>query len=376
MAENHDGQEKSFEPSARRLDEAKRRGQVPRSRELNTVAVTLAGVAAIVLLGDRVMQDLRGLVVEHFALSRADVFDPAAVLRHLGDALTASLLILAPFFAVTVAAAMLASVALGGVQVSTEALRFDLGKLSPLQGMKRILSLHGLAELVKALAKFVFLGGVAALLVWTEFEHFVRLATMEVDAALAETADLLGWTTLVVASSAIVLAMVDVPFQLWDYKRQLKMTQQEVRDELKDTEGRPEVRSRIRQLQREVARRRMMEEVPKADVIVTNPTHYAVALRYDAGRMQAPVLVAKGTELVAANIRKVGQAHAVPVVEAPALARSLYFNVELGDPIPAGLYLAVAKLLAYVFQLRTVRQQGGSAPDVPDFPVPDELRRE
>ena len=376
MAENHDGQEKSFEPSARRLDEARRRGQVPRSRELNTVAVTLAGVAAIVLLGDRLMQDLRGLVVEHFALSRADVFDPAAVLRHLGDALTTSLLILAPFFAVTVAAAVLASVALGGVQVSTEALRFDLGKLSPLQGMKRILSLHGLAELVKALAKFVFLGGVAALLVWTEFEHFVRLATMEVDAALAETADLLGWTTLVVASSAIVLAMVDVPFQLWDYKRQLKMTQQEVRDELKDTEGRPEVRSRIRQLQREVARRRMMEEVPKADVIVTNPTHYAVALRYDAGRMQAPVLVAKGTELVAANIRKVGQAHAVPVVEAPALARSLYFNVELGDPIPAGLYLAVAKLLAYVFQLRTVRQQGGSAPDVPDFPVPDELSRE
>jgi flagellar biosynthetic protein FlhB len=376
MAENHDGQEKSFEPSARRLDEAKRRGQVPRSRELNTVAVTLAGVTAIVLLGDAVMSELRGLVVEHVALSRTDVFDPAAVLRHLRDALLASLLLLAPFFAVTVAAAVLASVALGGLQVSTEALRFDFAKLSPVQGMKRVFSLHGLAELVKALAKFVFLGGVSALLVWTEFEHFVQLARMEVDAALAETATLLGWTTLVVASSAIVLAMVDVPFQLWDYKRQLKMTQQEVRDELKDTEGRPEVRSRIRQLQREMARRRMMEEVPKADVIVTNPTHYAVALRYDAARMQAPILVAKGTELIAVNIRKVGQAHAVPVVEAPALARSLYFNVELGDPIPAGLYLAVAKLLAYVFQLRAARQQGGSAPDVPDLPVPDELRRE
>jgi flagellar biosynthetic protein FlhB len=376
MAQNHDGQEKSFEPSARRLDEAKRRGQVPRSRELNTVAVTLAGVAAVVLLGDAVMADLRGLVVEHFALARADVFDPAAVLRHLGDALTASLLILAPFFAVTVTAAVLASVALGGLQVSSEALQFDLGKLSPLRGMRRVFSLHGLAELVKALAKFVFLGGVAALLVWTEFEHFVQLANMEVDAALAETGRLLAWTTLVVASSAIVLALVDVPFQLWDYKRQLKMTQQEVRDELKDTEGRPEIRSRIRQLQREVARRRMMEEVPKADVIVTNPTHYAVALRYDAGRMQAPVLVAKGTELVAANIRKIGRAHAVPVIEAPALARALYFNAELGEPIPAGLYLAVAKLLAYVFQLRAARQVGDSAPDVPDFPVPDELRQE
>lgn len=376
MAENHDGQEKSFEPSARRLEEAKRRGQVPRSRELNTVAVTLAGVAAIVLLADGVINDLRGLVTEHFALSRPDVFDPAAMLRHLGHALTAGLLILAPFFAVTVAAAVLASVALGGIQFSGEALRFDISKLSPLRGMQRIFSLHGLVELVKALAKFVFLGGVAALLVWVEFEHFVQLGTMDVEAALARAADLLGWTSLVVAGSAILLAMVDVPFQLWDYKRQLKMTQQEVRDELKDTEGRPEVRSRIRQLQREVARRRMMEEVPKADVIVTNPTHFAVALRYDAGRMQAPVLVAKGTELVAANIRRIGQSHAVPVVEAPVLARALYFNVELGDPIPAGLYLAVAKLLAYVFQLKAARQQGESTPSVPEFPVPDELRRE
>jgi len=376
MAENHDGQEKSFEPSARRLEEARRRGQVPRSRELNTVAVTLAGAVAVVLLGEGVSADLRALLAEGFNLSRADVFDPAAVLRHLAEALTTGLLVLAPFFAVTVAAAVLASVALGGFQVSAEALRFDIGKLSPLRGMQRIFSLHGLVELLKALAKFLFLGGVAALLIWTEFERFVRLGSMELEAALPATAHLLGWTTLVVAGSAIVLAIVDVPFQLWDYRRQLKMTQQEMRDELKDTEGRPEVRSRIRQLQREMARRRMMEEVPKADVIVTNPTRYAVALRYDVGRMQAPVLVAKGTELVAANIRRIGQSHAVPVVEAPLLARALYFNVELGDPIPAGLYLAVAKLLAYVYQLRAARQQGDSVPGVPDFPIPDELRRE
>jgi flagellar biosynthetic protein FlhB len=376
MAENHDGQEKSFEPTARRLDEARRRGQVPRSRELNTVAVTLAGAAAVVLLADGVSADLRAIVVDNFQLAREEIFDPATALRHLGDSLVAGLAVLAPFFAVTVVAAVLASVALGGFQVSSEALRLDFTRLSPLKGIKRIFSLHGLVELVKALAKFVFLGGVAALLVWLEFDHFVLLGKMEIGAALSETARLLGWTTVVVAGSAIVLALVDVPFQLWDYKRQLKMTQQEVRDELKDTEGRPEVRSRIRQLQREVARRRMMEEVPKADVIVTNPTHYAVALRYDAARMQAPVLVAKGTELVAANIRKVGEKHAVPIVEAPMLARALYFNVELGDPIPAGLYLGVAKLLAYVFQLRAARAQGDAVPVTPDFPVPDELRRD
>ena len=376
MAENHDGQEKSFEPTARRLDEARRRGQVPRSRELNTVAVTLAGAAAVVLLADGVSADLRAIVVDNFQLAREEIFDPATALRHLGDSLVAGLAVLAPFFAVTVVAAVLASVALGGFQISSEALRLDFTRLSPLKGIKRIFSLHGLVELVKALAKFVFLGGVAALLVWLEFDHFVLLGKMEIGAALSETARLLGWTTVVVAGSAIVLALVDVPFQLWDYKRQLKMTQQEVRDELKDTEGRPEVRSRIRQLQREVARRRMMEEVPKADVIVTNPTHYAVALRYDAARMQAPVLVAKGTELVAANIRTVGEKHAVPIVEAPMLARALYFNVELGDPIPAGLYLGVAKLLAYVFQLRAARAQGDAVPVTPDFPVPDELRRD
>ena len=376
MAENHDGQEKSFEPTARRLDDARRRGQVPRSRELNTVAVTLSGAAAVVLLADGVSEDLRRILIENFTLTRADVFDPSAALRHLSESLGAGLAILAPFFAVTVVAAVLASVVLGGFQVSTEALRFDLSKLSPLKGLKRIVSLHGLVELVKALAKFVFLGGVAALLVWTEFDRFVLLGNMDVGAALSETSVLLGWTTLVVAGSAIVLALVDVPFQLWDYKRQLKMTQQEVRDELKDTEGRPEVRSRIRQLQREVARRRMMEEVPRADVIVTNPTHYAVALRYDAGRMLAPSVVAKGAELVAANIRSVGQSHRVPIIEAPTLARALYFNVELGDPIPAGLYLAVAKLLAYVFQLRAAWAQGEAVPTVPDFPVPDEMRRE
>jgi flagellar biosynthetic protein FlhB len=376
MAENHDGQEKSFEPTARRLDEARRRGQVPRSRELNTVAVVLAGVATAVVLSGTAGDELRAVLVDHFTLTRADAFDPGAMIRHLAEGLHAALLILAPIFAATVAAALLSSVALGGFQVSSEALKLDFGKLSPMKGVRRVFSLHGLAELVKAFAKFVFLGGVAALLVWVEFEDFLRLGDMEIGPALSATAKLLGWTTLVVAGASVLLAAVDVPFQLWDYKRQLRMTQQEVRDEVKETEGRPEVRSKIRQLQREAARRRMMEEVPKADVIVTNPTHYAVAIRYDSARMRAPIVVAKGAELVAANIREIGRAHRVPVVQAPVLARALYFNVDLGEAIPAGLYLAVAKLLAYVFQLRAARAGQGVEPTPPDLPVPEELRRD
>jgi flagellar biosynthetic protein FlhB len=376
LAENHDGQERSFEPTARRLDEARRRGQVPRSRELNTVAVTLAGVGTAVALAGMVGDELRAIVIDHFSLTRAEIFDPGTASRHLSEGLRTALVVLGPFLVVTVVAALLASIALGGFQMSGEAVRFDIGKLSPIRGLQRIFSLQGLAEMLKAFAKFVFLGGVSAFLVWVELEDFIRLGDMEIGPALSATARLLGWTTLAVAASASLLAVADVPFQLWHHKRQLRMTQQEVRDEVKETEGRPEVRSKIRQLQREAARRRMMEEVPKADVIVTNPTRYAVAVRYDSARMRAPIVVAKGTELVAANIREVGRAHRVPVVEAPVLARALYFNVDLGEAIPAGLYLAVAKLLAYVFQLRAARSGQGSEPTPPDLPVPDELRRD
>ncbi len=189
---------------------------------------------------------------------------------------------------------------------------------------------------------------------------------MALEPAIARGLSMLGWAAVILTSTLIVLALFDVPFQLWDHKRQLKMTQQEVRDELKETEGRPEVRGRIRQLQREMAQRRMMEEVPKADVIVTNPTHFAVALRYDADRMRAPIVVAKGADLVAANIRRVGREHDVPLVEAPLLARAIYFSTELEAPIPAGLYLAVAQLLAYVFQLKAYREFGGDIPQPPD----------
>ena len=188
---------------------------------------------------------------------------------------------------------------------------------------------------------------------------------------------LLGWSLILITSTLILVAAIDVPFQLWEHKRQLKMTRQEVRDEMKETEGRPEVKGRIRQLQREMAQRRMMDEVPKADVIITNPSHYAVALRYDQDAMAAPKLVAKGADLVAFNIRKVGQEAEVPVVESPMLARAIYFHTELNESIPAGLYLAVAKLLAYVFQLKVYRTDGGDIPEAPsDLPVPEEYQHD
>lgn len=375
MAENQDGQEKTEEPTPKRLQDAKKKGQIARSRELNTMAITLIGGIALVAMSGSMGKELSGIMSDNFVIPRGEMFDPMAMIRRLVGSMQGALLMLAPFFAVVVAVAVLSSVALGGVAFSGETLVPKLSKLNPLKGLKKLFSLKGLVELTKALAKFLLVGGGTSLVLWLTMDSFIRLSGMALQPAIVELARLIGWAFVLVSTTLILVAAVDVPFQVWDHKRQLKMTRQEVREEMKDTEGRPEVRGRIRQLQHEMATRRMMEEVPKADVIVTNPTHYAVALLYSQNRMAAPVVVAKGSELVAANIRRVAEEHEVPILESPALARAIYFHTELGDPIPAGLYLAVAKVLAYVFQLKTHLPGQGRRPEPPqELEIPDELR--
>lgn len=375
MAENEDGQEKTEEPTAKRLQDSKRKGQIARSKELNTMAITLIGGMALVAMSGNFGNGLLEIMSGNFTIPRAEIYDPMAMIRRLVGSIRDALLMLAPFFAVVVVVAVFSSVALGGIAFSGESLTPKLSKMNPLKGMKRIFSMKGLLELLKAMAKFFLVGGATALVLWITMDSFIGLSSMELGPAISELSGLIGWSFVLVSSTLILVAAVDVPFQLWDHKRQLKMTRQEIRDEMKETEGRPEVKSRIRNLQREIATRRMMEEVPTADVIVTNPTHYAVALKYDQARMQAPKVVAKGVELVAANIRKIGEENSVPVLESPALARAVYFHTELGEYIPAGLYLAVAKLLAYVFQLSIYQSDGGEKPLMPDnLEIPEDLQ--
>jgi len=377
MAENQDGQEKSQEPTARRLQQARQKGQVARSKELTTLAVTLSGTVALLLMAPQFSDTVHGIFNANLMISRHDVMDSTALLRHFREAVAEALLMLAPFFAMMMVVAVLASTALGGFNFSAEALQPKFDKLNPLKGMKRIFSPNGLMELVKALGKFLIIGGVATLIIWNWLGDFLALERMALAPALREGLYMVGWASLLMTASLVVMALIDVPFQLWNHTRQLKMTQQEVRDEMKETEGRPEVKSRMRQAQREIAMRRMMTEVPKADVIVTNPTHYAVALRYDKGKHRAPVVVAKGSDLVAGNIRRVASDHKVPIVEAPVLARAIFYSTELEHPIPAGLYLAVAQLLAYVFQVRLWEKEGGDFPQRPDeFPVPEDLQHD
>jgi flagellar biosynthetic protein FlhB len=339
------------------------------------MAITLVGGITLVSMSNHMGKGLWELMTKNFTIPRQDIFDTTALVNRLALSIEDALFMLMPFFLVVVVLAVLSSVALGGYTFSGESLAPKLSKLDPLKGLKRVFSLKGLMELLKALAKFLLIGSATGLVLWNSLGSFLGLSQMELGKAVSEMGSLIGGSFILIASTLILIAMIDAPFQLWQHKRQLKMTRQEVREEMKDTEGRPEVKGRIRNLQREMAQRRMMEEVPKADVIVTNPTHYAIALRYDQEKMLAPEVVAKGSGEVAANIRRVGLEHQVPMVESPMLARAIYFNSELGDAIPAGLYLAVAKILAYVFQLRVYRTDGGLKPEVPtDLSIPEEYQ--
>ncbi len=370
-------QERTEQPTPKRLDDARKKGQIARSRELNTMAVLMAGGGGMLLLSGYLMSGLRNIMTTGLKYDREQIFDSAHVVPLFWQSVTDALTTLSPLFILLVVVAMLAPMALGGISFSVEALAFKWEKLDPIKGLKRVFGPKGLMELVKALAKFAIIGAVTILFLKYQSHNLLSLAHMDIDTALAEVGFLLFWAFFVISSSLILIALVDVPFQLWEHNRQLKMTRQEVRDEFKETDGQPEVKQRIRNLQREMAERRMMQEVPKADVVVTNPTHFAVALRYDQEKMRAPVVIAKGADLIAAQIRKVARENDVPVAAAPALTRALFYSTELNDEIPAGLYLAVAQVLAYVFQLR---QKAGFRPDkeieMKDLPIPDDLKHD
>ncbi len=371
------GQEKTEEPTEKRLREAREKGDIPRSRELGSTALLLSAAAAALLFGETVATTMMRVMQENFTLDRQDIFDPSRMFLHLGEALYEGFFSLWGFFLLTLLAALLSPIALGGWNFSGQALLPKGSRLNPLSGIKRMFSLKSLVELGKGLAKFLLVGAFAIMVLWMDRPDLIALAREAVEPAVAHSLQILGWSFLVMSLALIIISLVDVPFQIYDYNKKMKMTLQEVKDEMKNTEGKPEVKGRIRQLQREISQRRMMKEVPEADVVITNPTHYAVALKYDQQGGGAPRVVAMGADFVALKIREIAEAHDVPILSAPALARALYHNSEIGDEIPAGLYKSVAQVLAYVFQLKRARQHLDEKPVPPreeDFEIPDELR--
>ncbi len=377
MAESESGQDRSEEPTQKRLDEARRKGQIARSRELNTLAVTLGGAGAALIFGGQIALDLMDVMRAGFSFSREALMDDGSMVKLLLASGTHALVALIPFMVVLLIASILGPISLGGWLMSTEAMQPKFSRMSPLSGLKRMFSTQALVELGKALAKFVVLLGVALMVLSAVQDDLLSIAYEPLEAAIMHSAVLVGWSALWLSCGLILIAAVDVPFQLWSSKQKLKMTKQEIRDEYKDSEGKPEVKSRIRQLQREMAERRMMESVPSADVVITNPTHFAVALKYDPEKGGAPLLLAKGGDFLALKIREIAQEHRVILLESPQLARAVYYSTEVDHEIPAGLYLAVAQVLAYVYQLRQYQAGKGKRPGaLPDLPIPPDLRRD
>ena len=377
MAEDT-GQDKTEQPTGKRLNDAREKGQVPRSKEFTTVLVLIASAVAMMFLGERIIRSVAEVMKVSFSFTRKEIFDPAAMVHHILHTLDIISFDLGAFLAITILAALIAPASTGGWNFSTQAIGVKLEKLDPLKGLKRIAGPQGLIELIKALAKFLLIGIISTMIIWNLRDELLSLGAQEVNVAMADLGMLVLWVFLAISSSLILIALIDVPFQHWNHIRQLKMTKQEIKDESKDSDGNPEVKGRIRRMQIELSQQRMMQDVPKADVIITNPTHYAVALRYDQAGNGAPTVVAKGADLIAQQIRMVGEANEVPILSAPPLTRAIYFNTEIGEEIPSGLYIAVAQVLAFVFQLRRYNKRGGRKPHIKpeDLPIPDELKRD
>ncbi len=377
MSQNDQAQERTESATPRRREQARRKGQVARSRELNTMAVMLTGAGTMAVLGPWMFARLEALLISGLAAPahRSLGIDTAA--GALGEPVRDALVTFAPLFVLLLIAAFAGPALLGGLVWSAEALAPKLERLNPIKGLKRIFSIQALVELGKTLLKFAVLTGLSAALLASLADDLLGLGRMSPLDGLVAAATHVKLAFVVLAAGLVLIAAVDVPFQVWNHLRKLKMTRQEVKDELKETEGNPEVRGKIRRLQQEAAQRRMMHEVPLADVVLTNPTHYAVALRYTDRPERAPRVVAKGQGLVAARIRELADEHRVPVCETPLLTRAIYFNTELGAEIPVALYLAVARVLAYVFELKAARERGRAAPEFPaELPVPEGLKTE
>ena len=349
----------------KRLEEARKNGQIPRSRDLTAAAVMLTAGIGLQTLGGTLGARLATSLRSGLQLTRAQTMDSPQLLTSLAEAALSGLLAIAPILLLTLVAAVGAPLALGGWAFSGSVLVPNLERLSPAAGIGRMFSARSWVELGKTLAKFGVVGTAGAIVLSVNFHPLMGLGSEPIGTAIGHAVLISGQALTALTGALIFIAAIDVPFQLWQHHKDLRMTRDEIKQEAKENDGNPEMKGYIRRLQRERSQRRMMAEVPKADVIVVNPTHFAVALKYDDKKMRAPLVVAKGVDFMAARIREIAAEHQVPIFEAPPLARALHRNVEIGDEIPANLYVAVAQVLTYIFQLRAARRDHQQPPAVP-----------
>ncbi len=373
MAEESD-LEKTEPASPRRLEKAREEGQVARSRELVTFIMLATGLGCLWSTGDMVAEHLGSALRNGLQFERASAFDAAHMMVQAGSVVVHALQALMPLLGFMLVAALVAPMLLGGWLLSTKSLTPNFSKLNPIAGISRMFSTETLAELVKTIIKSLLVGGIAWWVISDNLAAIMALMSEPVHEALAHTVKLVASSCALIIGSLLLVAAIDVPYQLWSHNHKLRMSLEDLRQEQKESDGDPQVKAQIRRQQQQMAKRRMMAEVPKADIIVTNPTHFAVALKYSDKEMRAPRVIAKGTDLVALRIRALAEEHKIPILEAPPLTRALYRHTQLGAEIPVALYSAVAEVLAWAYQLNRHSKEGGALPPTPkDLPVPETL---
>jgi len=358
-------QDRTEQATPKRREDARKKGDVPRSRELTMTGVMLTGATTLLFMIEPMMQEIRASLRGALQIERGDIFDPGYMVEAFAAFSSHAFTGLIPFALILLAAVFLGATAIGGWSFSMTAVALKGERLNPAKGLKRVFSANSLNELVKAMAKFFLVAIIALMWLWWSVEELLSLGRENAATAVPHAVEIAALSLLVVSSGLVLIALADVPFQLWNFQKKLKMTRQQVRDEFKETEGRPEVKAKIRALQQQVATRRMMEDMPNADVVITNPTHFAVALKYDENAMGAPTVIAKGKDLIAKRIREIAAEHNVPLFSAPPLARALFRSSKIGQEISPGLYAAVAQVLAYLMQLNAAIKNGARWPDLP-----------
>ncbi|SRR5690554_104602 len=375
MSENNSAQDKSEKPSEQRIRKARQEGQVARSRELQSAVLVLAG--GLLLAVTSFLEEFsRALMQQHFSLDRQATTDPSQMFTYLGSALDLALATFLPLFLTLWIAGLLSGMIPGGWLISAKAAQPQLKRMNPLSGLKRMFSSQSLVELGKSLLKVSLLFGIMVGLIWSNAHYLIQMNQLPVAVALAKGTKLLASGAILLGLALLFIALLDTPYQRWSMLKKLRMTKQEVKEEHKNTEGRPEIKRRIRELQIQMSRQRIDQRVPEADVVITNPTHYAVAIRYAPDLAEAPYVIAKGADYLALRIREVAKQHQKTVLEIPELARAVYHSTRVDQEVPAGLYNAIAHVLMYVMQLNAYKAGKAQQPaPLPHFQIPDSLKR-
>tara|TARA_B100001094_G_C18195884_1_gene810893 strand:- start:12866 stop:14020 length:1155 start_codon:yes stop_codon:yes gene_type:complete len=383
MAEDT-SQEKSEEATPRKLQRARERGQVPRSRELGTASVLVASAIAMYLFGGVMSERMFILMKDFLTLDTNKLMDPMAMIEAFSAIAEQIALPILGFIAFLFLCAFLGNVLIGGITFSYYAVKVKWEKLSPLRGFKRMLGLQALVELVKSIAKVVLIIGVVVLTLYIYFDEILFLPFESYEVPLEHALELLLTMFMILCLSMVFIVSIDAPYQIWKHSKDQRMTKQEVKDERKNSDGNPEIKSRIRRLQQEIAQRQMMNDVPEADAVIVNPEHYAVALRYDLKKAKSPFVIAKGVDEIAFKIREVAKNNDVPIIVSPRLARAIYYTTNVKQEIPEPLFVAVAQVLAYIYQLNEYKAGRGKKPSAlpkdfvlpKDFKLPDHIQEQ